>query len=38
MLMSEIGLKADDINGLTQAVRKGTLMKKSAGKNTKTDT
>jgi uncharacterized membrane protein YqiK len=38
MLMSEIGLKADDINGLTQAVRKGSLVKKSVEKNTKTDT
>jgi uncharacterized membrane protein YqiK len=38
MLMSEIGLKADDINGLTQAVQKGTLVKKSAEKNITTDT
>ena len=35
MLMSEIGLKADDINGLTQAVRKGILVKKSAEKDEK---
>lgn len=38
MLMSEIGLKADDINGLTQAVQKGTLMKKKAEKDIKADT
>lgn len=38
MLMSEIGLKADDINGLTQAVQQGTLVKKNAEKDITADT
>lgn len=37
MLMSEIGLKADDINGLTQAVQQGTIVKKNPVKDVKPD-
>jgi uncharacterized membrane protein YqiK len=38
MLMSEIGLKADDINGLTQAIQKGILVKKNVENESKADT